>query len=116
MKKYVVGLNEEERGQLGQLTSKDTTGAHKLRRTQILLSADEGCTDKQIAAVLGSAVTTIQRIRRRFVEEDLEAVLSDSSWIGGALRRRLDGARRHACWSWPQAIHQRAKGSGVGGF
>lgn len=89
MKKYVVDLGKEEKGRLEELTNKGTTGARKLRRAQMLLSANEGCTDKEIAAVLGAAVTTVERVRKRFVEEGPEAALSERPRPGA--RRKIDG-------------------------
>ncbi len=89
MKKYVVDLSKEEKGRLEELTTKGTIGARKLRRAQILLSANEGCTDKEIATVLGTAVTTVERVRKRFVEEGPEAALSERPRPGA--RCKLDG-------------------------
>ena len=91
MKRYVVDLNEREKERLERMTSKGTTGVRKLRRAQILLSANDGRTDAQIAGVLGASVSTVERVRKRFVEEGLEASLSERPRIGGALRRKLDG-------------------------
>jgi transposase len=91
MKRYVVDLSKEESEQLERLTSKGTIGVRKLRRAQILLSANEGLTDKRIAQVIGASVSTVERVRKRFVEEGLEASLSERPRIGGALRRKLDG-------------------------
>lgn len=91
VEKYVVDLSKEEKEQLERMTSKGTTRARKLRRAQVLLSAGEGCTDEQIATVLGASVTTVRRVRKRFVEEGLEAALSERPRIGGALQRKLDG-------------------------
>jgi len=91
MKRYVVNLNGQEKEHLERMTSKGTTGVRKLRRAQILLSANEGCTDGHIAEVLGASVSTVERVRKRFVEEGLEASLSERPRIGGALQRKLDG-------------------------
>lgn len=91
MKRYVVDLSDEEKEQLEQMTSRGSTGARKLRRAQILLSASEGLTDGEIAAVLGASVSTVERVRKRFVEEGLESSLSERPRIGGALQRKLDG-------------------------
>jgi transposase len=90
-KKYVVDLSKEEKERLEELTSKGQSAARRIRRAQILLLADEGLKDKEIARVLSAAVTTVERVRKRFVEEGLEAALSERPRIGGALRRRLDG-------------------------
>ncbi len=89
MKKYIVDLDEHERNELEQLSTKGRSGARKIRRARILLLADEGRIDKEIASFLGSAVTTVERVRKRFVEEGLEAALSERPRPGAA--RKLDG-------------------------
>src|SRR5918996_5232915 len=86
---YIVDLDERERNELEQLTTKGRSGARKIRRARILLLADEGRIDKEIASFLGSAVTTVERARKRFVEEGLEAALSERPRPGAA--RKLDG-------------------------
>jgi transposase len=53
------------------------------------LLAEEGYIDKEIARALGAAVTTVERVRKRFVEEGLEAALSERPRPGAA--RKLDG-------------------------
>lgn len=89
MKKYVVDLNKDEKERLERLTTKGKSGARKIRRARILLLADEGYIDKEIARALGAAVTTVERVRKRFVEEGLEAALSERPRPGAA--RKLDG-------------------------
>lgn len=89
MKKYLVDLDERERDQLEQLTTKGKSGARRIRRARILLLADEGNIDREIASFLGSAVTTVERVRKRFVEEGLDAALSERPRPGAA--RKLDG-------------------------
>jgi transposase len=84
-----VDLDEHERNELEQLTTKGRSGARKIRRARILLLADEGRTDKEIASFVGSAVTTVERVRKRFIEESVEAALSERSRPGAA--RKLDG-------------------------
>ena len=49
MKKYVVDLNEQEKERLENLTTKGKSGARKIRRARILLLADEGYIDEEIA-------------------------------------------------------------------
>ena len=94
MKKYVVDLSKEEKERLEELTSKGTTttGARRLRRAHTLLLANEGMIDQEIARVLNSSVSTVERVRKRFVEEGLEAALSERPRLGAILRRKkLDG-------------------------
>jgi transposase len=89
MKRYIVKLSEEEKKDLYALTHKGTCGVRKLRRAQMLLLADEGLTDEEIARALDGSVSTVERVRKRFVEEGLEAALSERPRPGA--RRKLDG-------------------------
>ena len=50
--KYRVDLTEEERAHLLGLISKGKRGARTLARARILLKADEGMKDEDVAAVL----------------------------------------------------------------
>jgi hypothetical protein len=51
-KKYGVELTAEERTTLEQLRQKGKSSARKLPRARILLQADEGLTDEEIATAL----------------------------------------------------------------
>lgn len=88
-KRYVVSLSDEERTELLVLTRKGTQRARKCRRAQILLLADEGQTDAQIAAALHAGIATVERLRKRCVEVGLEAALNDKPRPGR--ERKLDG-------------------------
>jgi hypothetical protein len=89
VKKYVVDLSEEERERLEAITTKGESKARRLRRAHILLLADEGLLDREIARAINAAMTTVERTRKRFVEEGLEAALAERSRPGA--RRKLDG-------------------------
>lgn len=87
---YLVDLSEEEKDELRSLTKKGKTSARKLNRARVLLLANEGETDKQIAKAVGVGTSTVERIRKRFVEEGgLEGVLNERPRPGG--ERKLDG-------------------------
>jgi transposase len=73
-KKYVVDLTAEERSTLEQLLQKGKSSARKLTRARILLQADEGLTDEEIATALAVGVATVERTRHRFVEANLAAL------------------------------------------
>ena len=80
MKKYRVTLTNEERHELNQLINKGKGAARKLLHARILLKADgregqAGWTDEAIKAALEVSISTIERVRERFVEEGLEAAL-----------------------------------------
>ena len=81
-KKWVVDLSAEERGELLGLIRKGKAAARRLTRAHILLLADEGRTDEEIAAALHTNRSTAERVRHRFVEEGLEAALSERSRPG----------------------------------
>jgi DNA-binding CsgD family transcriptional regulator len=67
-KKYIVDLTPEERGRLVELTQKGQQSARKIKRANILLLADAGKQDKEIAELLQASVPTVERTRRKFVE------------------------------------------------
>ena len=76
-KKYVVALPAEERTDLLGLLKHGTLSARKLNRIQILLLADEGHPDEQIAANLHTGLSTVARTRQRWVEAGLDGALHE---------------------------------------
>jgi len=84
LKKYVVGLSGEERAELEALTRKGTASARRLKRALVLLAADDGDKDEEVAAKARVHVTTVEQIRKRCVEEGLEAALSERPRPGKA--------------------------------
>ena len=87
-KKYVVELPAEERTPLEQLVHRGKSNARQLTRARILLQADEGLTDEEIATALEVGIATVERTRQRFVEANLEA-LNERPRPGG--QRKLSG-------------------------
>ena len=73
-KKYVVDLTAEERTPLEQLRQKGKSSARQLTRARILLQADEGLTDEEIATALAVGIATVERTRQRCGEANLEAL------------------------------------------
>lgn len=97
VKKYVVNLNKEERSQLDELIRKGKRPAQLLAKARILLKADvskagDGWSDSRIAEALDTSIPTIERTRRRLVEEGFEAVLTRKYNPKSAPRRIFDGA------------------------
>lgn len=95
VKKYIVALTVEERTYLVQFTTTGRHAADQITRARILLKADcnqpgGSWTDEEIAAALDVAVTTVERVRRRFVELGLADALKRQSG-GGRKQRRFDG-------------------------
>jgi transposase len=80
-KKYIVALEQEERKQLEGITSKGKAPGYRINHARILLKADinqskGGLRDREISEALDISVSTIERVRQRFVEESLEVALS----------------------------------------
>ena len=88
-KRYVVRLSKDEREQVWVLLKKGKNSARKLCRAQILLHADGGASDRAIATAVHADVRTVERIRKRFVEEGLEAALNERRRPGG--KPKLNG-------------------------
>lgn len=64
-------------------------GSRKLKRAQILLAADAGASDAEIERCVGTSGSTVYRTKRRFVEGNLEAALSEQPRRGS--ERKLTG-------------------------
>lgn len=88
-KKYIVSLTKEERRSLGALLKAGKAKARKIARAHILLLADEGKPDAAIAEALHVGLSTVARIRERFVEGGVEWALNERPRPGG--QRKLDG-------------------------
>ena len=89
MKLYRVDLSEAERTALLALIQKGKAAARKVRRAHTLLLAAEGKTDRQISEALHTGTATVERLRKRFVEEGLAAALAEKPRPGA--ERKLDG-------------------------
>ena len=97
VKKYVVKLSDEERGQLNTLVQKGKHRAGQLTKARILLKADaseagEGWSDSEIAAALDTSINTVARTRQQLVEEGFESVLTRKHSPASARPRIFDGA------------------------
>jgi transposase len=81
MNTYKVTLAKEERDQLTEMTRTGTHAAKKIIHALILLNVDRGPynTEKQInediCKVLKIGMRTIDRVKKRFVEEGFDAAL-----------------------------------------
>jgi transposase len=80
---YIVDLTKEERTQLLDFIKSGKRSARKLNRARILLLADEGKSDGEIAEALHTGTATVQRTRQRFVEGNLEGALNERPRLGG---------------------------------
>lgn len=92
MKRYIVDLSEPEREELRRLTTSGRAAALKVMHAHVLLKADEGLVDQEIASHLNIGVTTVERIRQRCVMEGLEAALVPKKQPPRPQSIKLDGA------------------------
>lgn len=86
---YVIDLKAEEREQLQQLIRKGKTSARSITRARILLLAEAGQSNQAIVTALQTSLSTVKRVRRRFVEGGIEEALYDRPRPG--VTRKLDG-------------------------
>ena len=94
MKKYIVRLTGEEHQQLEDLVSKGQTQAYKIKHAHILLKANaEGpCwTDAAIAEAFSCHRGTVEGVRKRFVEQGLQAALERKKREKPPREKILDG-------------------------
>ncbi len=81
MKKYKVTLSQEERCELEAISTKGKHASQKVLNALILLACDEGqyqperSINETIARVLRVSMKKIDRVKKRFVEEGIDAVL-----------------------------------------
>ncbi|TSA37490.1 MAG: IS630 family transposase [Porphyromonadaceae bacterium] len=81
MNTYKVTLTKEERDQLTEITRTGTHAARKIIHALILLNVDRGTynaeqqINEEVCKVLKIGMRTIDRVKKRFVEEGLEAAL-----------------------------------------
>ena len=94
MKRYKVTLTTEERGQLQDLIAAGKAAAQKLARARVLLKADASpggpaWPDLRIAEAIEVGVATVERLRRRFVEDGFDVALRPQPVA--RLPRKIDG-------------------------
>ena len=80
-KKYTITLTKQERKELSRIISKGKHSSQTYRSAYILLNKDEGVhceglvTNEEVSKVLQISMRTIDRVKRRFVEEGFESCL-----------------------------------------
>jgi transposase len=87
--RYRIELSQAEREALTAMLSGGKHAARKLKRAQILLAADAGSSDDEIACTVAVGGSTVYRTKRRFVEGNLERALSEEPRPGA--ERKLTG-------------------------
>lgn len=87
---YKVSLTDLERDHLKNLVSSGVANARKLTRARILLRADEGWIDKDIAEALDVGKATVGRIRQKYTEEGIDNALNRQP-SSREYKRKIDG-------------------------
>jgi transposase len=81
-KVYDISLTDLERKELKALIDNGRRLAKKITRARILLLADAGKKDHEIAEALQTSIPTVVRVRKRFAESRLAGSLEDKSRPG----------------------------------
>lgn len=95
--KHKVVLTTGQRQDLERMTRQSTIGVTKKRSATVLLRADAdhpdgGRTDVQIAAELSVSVRQLERIRKRFALQGLDAALERSTRRDAGVPKVFDGS------------------------
>ena len=93
--KFVVRLTVEQRQELDKLAATGKRPAATITRARILLKADagsDGWADDRIAEALDTSPATVARVRKKFVEQGLQAAVARKR-PAGRQYRKLDGAQ-----------------------
>jgi Homeodomain-like domain-containing protein len=72
--RYRVELSQAERDELKAVLSGGKHAVRKVKRAQILLAADTGASDEEIATSVGVGGSTVYRTKRRFVVGNLDVM------------------------------------------
>jgi transposase len=87
--RYRVELSQVERAELNAMLNGGKHAVRKLKRAQILLAADAGSSEEEIARIVAVGGSTVYRTKRRFVEGNLQRALNEAPRPGG--ERKLTG-------------------------
>jgi len=100
MVRYKVTLTETERDELMRIIKKGSHSTQTYRNAYILLNCDEGdysdkITNTEIVRVLKVGMRTIDRIKKRFVEEGFESCLERKASTRTYEKKMDDDAEAH---------------------
>lgn len=95
MIRYTIKLIKSEVEELKVIINKGSHTSHTFRTAYILLNCDEGkhsekVTNEQISKILKVGMRTIDRVKKKFIEEGLEAVLERQASTR-VYERKMDG-------------------------
>ena len=95
MKKYIVRLTSSERIRLQDITNKGKSSSVLNKKARILLRADQSrgqkwLKDREIAEAVDTSVSTVERLRKRFVNEGFESSLKRQP-LSNSSKIKFDG-------------------------
>ena len=95
MIRYKIQLTKQEVEELENIISKGSHTSQRFRTAYILLNCDEGkysekVSNKEISKVLKVGMRTIDRVKKRFIEEGLESTLERRP-TSRVYERKVDG-------------------------
>ena len=91
-KRYIVNLTAGESAALTELTTRARVSGLRRLRASILLKADAGLTDEEIADDLDVGLSTVERVRKRCIERGVAGTVDRKPQEVLSRPRKLDGA------------------------
>ena len=114
--KHKITLIAEERGILNNIIKTRSSISPQVRRSYMLLAADENgdkqWTDKRICSCYGCSISTLERLRRRLVEDSFEIALYGKKREPAAAKV-LDGRAEESLLPCAAVIPRKVTGSGA---
>ena len=112
MKKYIVRLDAEERVRLEQMVRVGKSAAYRIRHANVLLAIDESeaggkMKDADAAKAFNVSVRSIESLRKRLVEDGLDAAIERKKQVRPSVEKMFDGEKEAkliaiACGPKPQ--------------
>ena len=111
-RKYIVQLDAKERCRLEQIVGVGKAAAYRIRHANILLAVDESqagakMKDADAARAFHVSVRSVELLRKRLVEEGLDAALDRKKQVRPSIEKMFDGEKEAklialACGPKPQ--------------
>ncbi len=90
-KQYIVDLTKSEHEVCQDVVKRLKGSSQKVKRANILLKAHRGWSDAKIAEALDCRTSTVERVRKRFVENGFEETLQGKKRSQASVKKTLNG-------------------------
>jgi transposase len=90
-RRYPVQLSGEQCNQLNSLLHKGKHSSRELNRARVLLLCNQQKEDKEVAQLVGVSEQTVRNIRRRFLQEGVDATLDEKKRPGAPQKLNIKG-------------------------